>query len=454
MAATPVILQDEAGQVYAVGLEWKRIVVSGSGAAAEQSGYEFANKAGSNRLTFTRDAKRNEVRGVGHAKFAKSDFEALSLAQAFAMRFDTTARAVAAIALEQGLVWVCAVSEGMVVNGYDFVADSEEATARIRELARRYPEGALVQYGDGGILPDAQILTLQEMQEMARQHASDCQMQPTRKNQVALRKLLTILGVLVLVLASKYGYDHYKRYRAAEAARQAADAAKPQLSAQQAWDQGLAAWAENSSQATPRALQQLLVGLSGVPAVVSGWNLVGIDCTRVKARWGCVGSFERSVATRTTTMQFLNSLPTGWEADWGSLDKAVARFGFDADAHKVSVPSLRDSKETLLPLLGHLQNNSRAFGKMEIGPAAAVPVELPKNPDGSAIVIDPSTVKPIVVSMEVIANGPLRSFYKLVDQPVSWRVIRISISNNVTPDSPEKSRILVTEAKGDVYAIK
>lgn len=454
MSVTPVILQGESGQIYAVGLEWKRIVVSGVGAAAEQSGYEFANKAGSNRLTFTRDAKRDEVRGVGHAKFAKPDFEALSLAQAFAMRFDTATRAVVAISLGDGMVWVCAVSEGMVVNGYDFVASPEEAAARIRELSKRYPDGALAQYGDGGVLPDAQILTLQEMQESASQHASDCQMLPTRKNQAALRMMLTILGFLVFVFALKYGYDFYKRYRAAEMARQAAEAATPQLSAQQAWDIGLAAWVEKSSQATPRALQQLLDGLGGVPSAVSGWDLVGIDCTRARARWGCTGSFERSVATRTTTMQFLNSLPPGWEADWGSLDKAVARFGFDADAQRVSVPSLRDSKSVLLPLLGHLQNHSRAFAKMEIGPAAAVPVELPKNQDGSAIVIDPSTVKPIVVSMEVIASGPLRSFYTLVDQPVSWRVIRIAISNNVMPDSPEKSRILVTEAKGDVYAIK
>lgn len=454
MAVTPVILQDDAGQLYAVGLEWKRIVVSGTGAVAEQSGYEFANKAGSNRLTFTRDVKRDEVRGVGHAKFAKADFEALSLAQAFALRYDATDRVVCAITLGQNQVWVCAVSEGMVVNGYDFVASEEDASARIRELAKRYPDGSLVPYGDSSILSDAQMLTLQELQEMARQHASDCSMQPTRKNQVAMRKVATILGVLLLVMGAKYGFDEYRRYRTAEAARLAAEASKPQLNAQQAWDAGLAAWIEKSSQATPRALEQLLTGLGAMPPVIEGWMLVGADCTRTGARWGCLGRFERASATRTTTAQFLGALPAGWEADWGGIDKAVARFGFDAESHKVSIDSLRDSKGMLLPLLSRLQKDSRAFGKAEISAAIAVPVELPKNPDGSAIVIDPDTVKPIVVAMEVTVNGPLRSFYVLLDQPISWRSLRLSIEKEINADAPNKSRIMVTEAKGDVYAIK
>ena len=126
----------------------------------------------------------------------------------------------------------------------------------------------------------------------------------------------------------------------------------------------------------------------------------------------------------------------------------------EAEANKVSLASLRDSKETLLPLLGHLQHNSRAFGKVEIGQAVAVPVVLPKNPNGSEIVIDPSKVKPVVVATEVTIDGPMRSFYKLLSQPVSWRVFHLSISRAVVPDSPAKSRIMVTEAKGDVYAIK
>lgn len=452
MAVTPVIIQDDAGRLYAIGLEWKRIVVSGAGAAAEQSGYEFAHKAGSNRLTFTKDPRRGDVTGVGHAKFAKSDFDALSLAQAFALRHDPKDRAVVALRLDPGQVWVCAISEGMVVNGYDFVASEEEARERIRELAKRFPEGALAHWGD--LLADAQIITLDELQETAVQHASDCRVVPTRKNQDALRKMLSILAALLLILGAKYGWEHYKQYKAREAARIASEAAAPRINAQEAWNQGLAAWVEKSSQGTPVALRQLLVGLSALPVNVAGWDLKMVECSRNGVRWGCVGSFERATATRTTTEQFLRSLPTGWEADWGGLNKASARFGFDADAHKVVIPSLRDSKETLLPLLAHLQANSRAFEKLDIGPAAVVPVELPKNPDGSVVVIDPSTVKPIVVSMELTISGPLRSYYKLVDQQISWRVLKMSISNNVTADSPEKSMLQVTEAKGDVYAIK
>ena len=454
MAVTPVILQDDSGQIFAVGLEWKRIVVSGSGLAAEQSGYEFANKAGSNRLTFTKDVKGDEVRGVGHAKFAKGDFEALSLAQAFALRHGPTERAVCAIPLNDDLVWVCAVSEGMVVNGYDLVASEAEALERIRELSKRYPDGALVHFGDGALLPEAQILTLQELQDMARQHASDCRMQPTRKNQVALRKTVSILVVLCLIVGAKYAFDQYRRYRVAETARLAALAAKPQISAQQAWDKGLGDWLEGSSQATPRALGQLLDGLSAVRTEISGWELQEVACSRAKTRWGCTANFQRPAATRVTTAQFLASLPAGWKADWGGVDKAVARFGFDAEANKVSLTSLGDSKETLLPLLGHLQHNSRAFGKVEIGQAVAVPVVLPKNPDGSAIVIDPAKVKPIVVATEVVLNGPMRSFYKMLDQPISWKSIRLDISRTAIADSPSKSRLMVTEAKGDVYAIK
>ena len=289
---------------------------------------------------------------------------------------------------------------------------------------------------------------------MARQHASDCRMQPTRKNQVALRKIASILGVLVLIVGGKYGFDQYRHYRSAEAAKLAALAQKPQISAQQAWDRGLAAWLEGSSQATPRALGQLLDGLGTVPTSIAGWELQTVACSRAKTRWGCTASFSRPSATRVTTEQILGALPSGWKADWGGIDKAVARFDLEAEANKVSLASLRDSKETLLPLLGHLQHNSRAFGKVEIGQAVAVPVVLPKNPNGSEIVIDPSKVKPVVVATEVTIDGPMRSFYKLLSQPVSWRVFHLSISRAVVPDSPAKSRIMVTEAKGDVYAIK
>jgi len=452
MAVSPIIIQDDAGKLFALGLEWKRIVVSASGAAAEQAGYETAYKAGSNRLVFSKDPKRGDVTGVGHAKLAKADFEALSLAQAFVLRHEASDRAVVALTIEPGKVWVCAVSEGMVVNGFDFVADESDALERVSSFMKRFPDGAVIQWGD--VLPDAQVVTLDELQETATLHASDCKLVPTQKNQAAFRKMVVILGVLLLLLAAKSAFDYYKRYRAAEAARIAAESAAPRINAQEAWDQGLAAWVQKSSQATPFALQQLLTGLAATPVKVAGWDLKAVDCMRTGGRWGCVGSFERSAMTRTTTEQFLRSLPVGWEADWGSMNKAAARFGFDAQANKVSIQSLRESKATLLPLLGHLQANSRAFERVEIGSAAAVPVELPKNPDGSAIVIDPSTVKPLVVSMEVTVAGPLRSFYKLVDQQVSWRVLRLTISNNVTPDSPEKSVLQVTEAKGEVYAIK
>ncbi len=451
MAVTPIIIQDGSGKLFALGLEWKRIVVSASGAAAEQAGYETAHKAGSNRLVFSKDSKGG-VTGVGHAKFAKSDFEALSLAQAFALRHDAQDRAIIALTIEPGQIWVCATSEGMVANGYDFIAGEDEARERIQNFLRRWPDGSVTQWGD--FIADAQVATLEEIQETAVQHASDCKFVPTQKNQAALRKLGVIVGVLIFVLAAKSGFDYYKRWRAAESARIAAEQAAPQIDPQEAWNQGLAAWVAKSSQASPFALQQLLTGLSAVPVKLAGWELKTIDCTRAGQRWGCVGGYERSAATRSTTEEFLRSLPVGWEADWGGMNKAAARFGFEAQANKVSIPSLRESKETLLPILNHLQRNSRAFERAEIGPAAAVPIELPKNPDGSAIVIDPSTVKPLVVYSEVHVTGPLRSFFKLTEQPVSWRVLRVSIATNTTADSPEKSVIQVNEAKGDIYAIK
>lgn len=447
-----IISSPDGAHSIALGLTWKRIVVSGSAAASEAAAYEHARQAGSNSLVFTRGS-RGEVRAVGHAKLAAKDQGALSLAQALTQRHDHRNRYICAIRLPEdpGLAWVCAVAEGLVVNGFDVVVEVEDAQSRVRDFVAKFDLGTVSIYGD--VDEEAEPLSIEDLVDIATEQIDICAFSPVKKNAAAQRKLLVIFLVLLGVVAAQYGYGHYKEYRRKRAEALAESLKKPSISAQQAWDRGLAAWVASSSQATPFALDQVLALVGQAPTELVGWELKTVDCNRAATTWGCVANYERIAETRATTQDFLRAMPKGWAADWGGMNKVAARFSGPAEAAPVVISSLQEAKALSLPLLGYLQNHSRAFTKAEVGAAASVPVDVPKQPDGTAIVIDYSTVKPAVVSMEVAINGPLRSMYKLKGQPVSWRVLKLALSTN-TGDGPSVSRLNVTDARGDLYAVK
>lgn len=451
MASKQIILVSEDERYrFVLGLNWKRIVVSGSPQASENAAYEHASREKSTALVFTRGA-RGEVRAVGHARLAKGDMGAMSLAQAFAFRHDPQNRSICAISLDAEQAWVCAVADGMVVNGYDIVVSHDEALVKVREFESKHPAGSVSRYGD--ISASCEVLTLDELEDIAVANAAQCTFLPVKKNEAAQRKLILVLTLLAFVFGGQYGYDEYKKYKRRQAEALAEANKLPSIPAQKAWEAGLAAWVEGSSQATPLALEQVLSLIGSAPTKIVGWELKTIDCNRDSSTWNCVGNYERLAELRSTTRDFLTALPKGWEADWGGMNKVSVRFSGPADQGKVVIDSLKNAKEMTLPLLGYLQNHSRAFSKTEVGAAASVPVIIPKQPDGTPTVLDPSTVKPHVVSMEVAVAGPLRSFYKLKGQPISWRLIRFSIANTTT-DAPNASSLSVTDARGDIYAIK
>ena len=446
----PLLLATPDGRKFVAGLTWKRIVVSGSPQASEAAAYEYAAREKSNSLVFTRGA-RGEVRAVGHAKLPKNAAGALALAQALALRHTPHDRYISAITIGEDQVWVCAIAEGMVVNGFDLVVTTDEAIAKLQEFLAKHPQGSVGHYGD--LSPDAEDLSIEEVEEVAISHADTCSFGPVKKNEAAQKKLIVIFAVVGLVVAGQYVYKQYKQYAQRKADALAESMKAPSISAQAAWDAGLAEWLATSSQAKPYALDQVLTLIGTAPAQIVGWNLRTIDCNRSASVWACVGNYAREPELRSTTADFLAAMPAGWAADWGGMDKIGARFSGSAEEGKVVVAELRNAKELSLPLLGFLQNNSRAFQKSEVGAAASVPVVIPKQPDGTAIVIDPSTVHPQVVSMEVAITGPLRSLYKLKGQPISWRVMRFALAES-SSEGPGLSRLSVTDARGDIYAIK
>lgn len=445
-----ILLSDDESHRFALGLKWKRIVVSGSPQASESAAYEYAAKDKSTALVFARGS-RGEVRAVGHTKLSKSDMGALSLAQAFTLRHDPQNRYICAITIGPDQVWVCAVADGMVLNGYDTVVSHEDALLKLGEFEAKQPSGSFSKYGD--VSASCEVLTLEELQDIAIANAASCSFGPVRKSEAARKKLLLIFAVLAVVAAGQYGYDEYKKYKRRMAAAAALANQELSISAQQAWDTALADWVAGSSQATPYALDQVLALIGSAPAKIVGWELKTIDCNRSAKVWSCVGNYDRLEALRSTTQDFLSALPAGWEADWGGMNKVSTRFSNSAEEGRVNVAGLQNAKDVSLPLLTYLQNHSRAFTKADVGAAASVPLIFPKQPDGTDIVIDPSTVKPQVVSMEVSVAGPLRSFYKLKGQPISWRVFRFAVANNSATE-PNSSDLSVTDARGDVYAIK
>ena len=119
---------------------------------------------------------------------------------------------------------------------------------------------------------------------------------------------------------------------------------------------------------------------------------------------------------------------------------------------KIDLASLGSEEQVRLAVLSALQRSSKAFERKTIDQFAAVKVEAPKRPDGTAYVMDPKAMKPVVVSAGLTLSGPIRSVLAVSSLPVSYSSINLRVGLDTEPGLA-KSAIYVEEAKGTLYAI-
>lgn len=449
MLAAPLILTDPEGRRYVVGLHWKRIVTANA-RSAEREATRYVRSCGATHAVFTRGS-RGEISAVGCAALEDDRAPVLSLANAFCLQQEDAARALVAVPLDDHQAWLCAVADGLVVNGYDLVLPQDAITEHAEAFAKRYPDSPIRH--QGALLGETGHPSLLDVFEMARAHQPDCQLQPLRGRWSGRRRgwvagvAAGVAGVAYLGLTALQ--HHQARQRAAlESLNQA-----PEISAQQAWQKVLADWERKANLAAPTALTRLLEELETVPLDLADWQATHVRCTRQASRWGCSVRFDRRIDRRSTTQDFLAKLPATWSTDGGSINSINARFEIDAPLLHASAAQLPRTQDVSLAVLAHLQRDNRAFVSADLGPVVAVKLSPTTDGEGRPMTVDPAVAKPQPVMRTVQWSGPLRSLYLLESLPISWNLVHLDISRAQLEHADlTVSGLMVREARGEVYA--
>lgn len=455
--AKPVIIGEAGSFDLAVNLSWKSFVVTGAASSKDAQAYVRSQK--SNFWNVQTDS-RKQVKSVGHASFEKPEKgkRILSLAQGFCANVDEHQHCIIVIHAEgEGLFWVVAVADGQVVQGTDVLVSEEMARQAVSDLSRRWPKDSARLFSNitVGWLPNAEPLSWDDLRDLALRNADNCELVPVKSATAVNKNVLWVLAAGVALLAINEGWGQYKAYAARKAAEEAAANAPKAISHEEAWAMGLKSWEDKTKIGLPDDLSLLLKSVGSIPLDIVGWEVRTLKCGRQIDLWGCSAEYDRRAESRATTKDLLAALPSGWRASWGPLDKVTLNFNVTGSVAKPEASKLLPATQMTLPALSFAQHHSRAFHAIEIAAAAAVPLELPKQPDGSPTLVDMSKMRPVPVVIPVKASGPLRSFALFQDLPISWNSFALDLGRNLSINGDASNGFVnVTEAKGEIYAVR
>jgi hypothetical protein len=453
--ATPVIIGEAGALHLAVNLGWKNFFVTGAASLKDAQAYVRSQRASHWNV---QTDNRKHVTSVGHGRFKlKKGHRVISLAQAFCANADEHEHSVLVLDTGTDGYWVVGIANGQVVQGTDVLVDEANAQKVVNELLERWTNDTPRLYCnfESEWLPQAQALSWDDMRELAMRHVAQAELVPISATSATSKNILTVAAIVVILMAANEGWGRFSAYKAKKAAADAAANAPKPISQAEAWAQGLKTWQEKTRVGLPDDLSKLFAAIGAVPTDIVGWEIRSGKCGRQLEAWICTVAYERRHESRATTRDLLQAMPAGWRASWGAIDKASLSFTVIGSAEKPDPYALPPAAQLSLPALSFAQHHSQAFNGIDIGAAAAVPLELPKQPDGKPTLVDVSQMKPVPVVLPVKAAGPLRSFALYEGLPVSWNSFSMEFGRNFTVNGDASNAFVhVFEAKGEIYATR
>jgi len=456
MAGTPVVIGEAGGLSIVVGLTWRRML---AGRTTLKEAQRIA-KADKSTHYICRIEIDGSVRSIGHGRLAaksKSKRGYMSLAHALQSRLHEQDRALYAMTMpDGGAVWLCVVSDGMVLDGTDLLTDESTAREWIATVSAEPSAIALQIFSDRpGLFEGARDLSWDSIRALVADHASESLLRPLSDAESGRQKAMLLVTALALVVVGGYGYSWW-RERQDRLAAELEEGNQPiEIPPAQRWVQAVRAWEKDQRISVPGDLTSVLKHMASLPLDLGGWELSGGDCLRSGGQWTCSARFDRRKEVRATTANFLEALPQSWTASWGQNDKAAAFSSFPALSAPLVVDNLGQSQQVSLPVLTLFQHDAAAFTSTVIGNAAAAPIDPPKGADGKPLAVDPATAKPYPLVMPISLSGPLRSVALVEHLPISWDSIKFEISREFAASgAANQAFIVVSEMKGNLYAVR
>ncbi len=386
-------------------------------------------------------------------------------------------------------LWVCAVADGLPLNGFDLLVDSSDVPILVERLLQRrgISPGQCTLHGDAEGLPwRAQALSWASVAAQApnlpesRLHAiiptpwlalrSEPADRPARPPAIrssstwptlpergsATRRLLLCGGVLGLP-AAIWALTTDSRESPSEAVLPPAPAAA-QTEPDAAVDV-LARWAADRPAPGHALLQPLRDVLLAMPTRVAGWHLGEVACRLSASTWRCTAAFERSpvASPEATTRALLAALPRKWSANPRSLDRVDATFEIG-----LAQPTAPMRPLALQPVAWHrihtasaLQEMQRALMRVQWSDFASLTPATATSTRAQT-----STPAPVadatapVMSSVVQLSGPLRSIElpQLADLQVSWNTLVVQLAHAASQVPDLRTSALVMQLSGEVHA--
>lgn len=444
----PVLLSEDSelapkGITLVLGMTWK--VILGKDLSAMAVKMALASK--SNYYTHSQN-----IGSVGYTTIklsAKTSYVSAASIVALQHPIDDF---LIALVVNDSDTWLCGVSNGVVVSGYDTVVRDQITLIRtIREFKERFTSAKLHGDIDNGFEDKYHWSNLSE--GLARsEHLKNAVLRKTtrpladRFGTINKKYLYVGATLFVLVFGQKYALPVITKvlFKPAEVA--AIDPAE-------VWQESIDAWVLEHQVSTDGSLNALLGVLADQPIVVAGWRQSSVDCVWGRSAWSCTAKYSANKRTETN-QAFADAKPKNWNVNFMLIKDAVVKFQVPTESRKLTLNTLKPVShyelvtaseiQSVAPLLPSTVSPITAFSQVAI-------VE-PKTEKGAAIALPAEISLPKFGVMSI--SGPLRniSAYQSWINDVAWTNVNLKIDLTKVPSTT--SSTVTMELKGNIYASK
>lgn len=443
----PIILGESSGLVppgkaLVMGLTWKVLL----GQSLDELALAESIKAKASHFTHS-----GRSGSVGYTRFkADPKLAYLSLANLFAAS-NPISTAFVALTINDSDVWVCGVSNGSVLTGYDVITDDLDTVESMKEgFGRRFADANFL--GDAGIDGLDENYAWDAIQELLGNNSvvSAAGLKIVKGGLgKSMRKVpkpliyLTLLGISLFAF-QKAGLPLAKSLFAP---KEQAVVEDPEV----LWADALEGWLEANRVSGPSALNEALNGIGDVPIIIAGWRAKSIECSWTTKAWKCIGEYKASSRLHTNSA-FDAAKPTSWLVSWSLLQGAKVSFDLPTASHSIVIKSLKPVSEHQLVTASKVQMLSPLLtaGDKAISSFARIAVPPPKLANGGNVPPSTAVVFPLVA--KALLKSPLRTAAAMQGwaDDVSWTRIVLTFDLKREPGINESSAVM--ELAGNIYA--